>query len=233
MLVGLPPLFKSYRAYGWVDATLIQNVKRNGLHNALVFCFHYGNGFSANRLDLTGDVVYAKDYGMLNAALTVAYPGRNCYYANRDTLRLLEDIEYPRSRLKRALDEMSYVMPDTAIARYRTVLWPIRDVPPEAHDPALLESRLVDFREVSRELFTGRHTLEDYLPAVACWILKDGREHLTIFSYMDDLESFVASGYKFTLLYVTTDGTGAIYDIRSATGRESVVPDKAGTIPIR
>ena len=262
---GLWPLFKSYRSYGWVNGKYLRNVKSHELHNALVFCAQYGAGFTANPLSLQADVIYAKDYGMLNSALTVAYPGRTCYYVSQDTLRALEDMEYPQSRLKRALDEMSYALSDSILAKYRTLLWPFRDLPPALRareslresgiraglpvrctqtgdsgaapdsgrrtpglDPALLSDRFADFREVSRELFTGRHGLEDYMPLLACWMLKDSREHLQIFTYMDDLESFVAGGYKFTLLYVTSDGAAAIYDVRPTSGTETVVPGKSG-----
>jgi hypothetical protein len=222
--IGLPPLLKSYSSYGWVNGKYLRNIKRNNVHNALVFCFHYGAGFTANPIGLEGDVIYARHCGILNAALTTAYPGRTCYYVSGDTLKELEDVEYPRSALKRALDEMSWVLSDSILAAYRTLMWPFRDLAPTGLDPALLEERLADFREVSRELFTGRHKLEDYTPALACWVLKDSREHLQIFSYMDDLESFVAGELKFTLLYVTSDGTAAIYDCRPVTGDETVVP---------
>ncbi|MEO0078065.1 MAG: glycosyltransferase family 39 protein [candidate division WOR-3 bacterium] len=226
--VGLPPLLRSYTSYGWVNGKYLRNVKRNRITNALVFCFHYGAGFTANPIGLKGDVIYARDCGILNAALTTAYPGRRCYYVNGDTLRELEDIEYPGSLLKRALDEMSWVLSDSIVAEYRTLFWPFRDLKPTGLDSALLEQRLVDFREVSRELFTGRHKLEDYTPALACWMIKDNREHLQIFSYMDDLENFVAGELKFTLLYITSDGTAAIYDCRPATGDEMVVPGGSG-----
>jgi hypothetical protein len=37
---------------------------------------------------------------------------------------------------------------------------------------------------------------------------------------MDDLQSYIADQYKFTLLYVNEDGTAAFYDIRRVTGDE-------------
>ena len=230
---ALWPLFHNYQSYGWVNAKYLRKVKQEKTSNALVFCFQYGAGFTANPLNLQADVLYAKDYGILNAALTTAYPGRTSYFANQDTLRVLKDVEYENSQLRRALDEMSFAMSDSVVARYRTLIWPFRDLPPSGISPALLTEKLADFREVSRELFTGRHSLPDYMPALCCWILRDAREHLQIFTYMDDLESFVAGEFKFTLLYVTSDGTAAIYDVRSASGDEVVVPDKSGALPVR
>ena len=218
--VGLPPLLKSYRDPALVNFQPVANARKAGLKNALVFCNDFGNGFTANSLGRDGDVVYAKDYGLINSALTIAYPGRARWYANRDTLRPLDSTDYAESPLRQTLDGMAQALHDTAVAPYRTLLWPLRDVPPAGLDSGFLNSRLVDYRELSRELFTGRHKLDDYLPALACWLVKDKREHLALFSYMDDLQSYIADQYKFTLLYVNEDGTAAFYDIRHVTGDE-------------
>ncbi len=218
--VGLPPLLRSYREPARVNHQPVANARRAGLANALVFCNDFGNGFTANSLGRDGDIVYARDYGLINSALTIAYPGRACWYANRDTLRPLDSTDYADSPLRQTLDGMAQALHDTAIAPYRTLLWPLRDVPPAGLDSGFLNSRLVDYRELSRELFTGRHKLDDYLPALACWLVKDKREHLALFSYMDDLESYIADQYKFTLMYVNEDGTAAYYDIRRLTGDE-------------
>lgn len=232
-VAGAPALVRCYKFYGWVDGRIQRNVRRQHLENALVFATQFGSGYSSNRLDLQGNVVYAHNYGMLNSALTIAYPNRNYYYANQDTLRPLPDIAWPGSRLQRALWEMAYAVPDTALDRYKTFFWPFRDIQPPRLDSALLATRLVDYREASREIFSGRRTLDDYMPALACWVLNDDREHLAIFSYMDDIESFVASDFKFTLLYVTSDGTAAIYDVRRMSGDEEIVPDRTGALPMR
>jgi hypothetical protein len=119
------------------------------------------------------------------------------------------------------------------LAGYRSVIWPFIDLPPATMDSATRARMLTDYRIVSRELFTGRRALDDFLPAVACWMIKDNREHLSIFAYMDDLESFIADVYKFTLLYVSSEGTAAVYDVRRATGEETRVEGKAGPLPVR
>jgi hypothetical protein len=93
-------------------------------------------------------------------------------------------------------------------------------VPPYGLAPQVYSGKLVDYRELSRELFSERHKLDDYLPALAGWLLNDGREHLRLFGYMDDLQSYIADDYKFTLVYVNADRTAAFYDIRRATGKE-------------
>ncbi len=244
LAVGLPPRLAEFRSYGLVDTRVVQNVRRAGLRNALVFCRRLGNGFSANALTLDGDVVYASDYGILNSALTIAYPSRQYYYANKDTLRPLQALAYPRSRLRRVLEEMDAFLAQGPVgpggqAGYRTIIRPFNDIRPAGFDTAGPAPgwdewpRLTDFREVSREIFTSRHVLDDYLPTLACWMLNDKREHIGVFSFMDDLESFIVADYKFTLLMVTEEGTGTVYDIRRVTGEEKRVPKEPGPVPIR
>lgn len=228
--VGLPPLFRTFRSYNDVEPTTARTVERAGVKNAVVFLYHLGHGFSFNTLDLGGDIVYAKDYGLLNAALTLSYPDRQYYYANRDTLRALTDIAFPRSRLRQALGEMAGFLGDTLSAGYRTVIWPFADIPLPGVGPG---PRVLDPREISRAIFTGRYKLDDYLPALACWLINDEREHLRVFSFMNDLQNVIAGGYKFTLLMVTSDGTAAVYDISTATGDEVTVPGQASPVPVR
>jgi hypothetical protein len=231
--VGLQPLMRSYHMYAGVNRNLLRTVKRAGLTNALVFCRHLGHGFSANRLDLQGDVVYAKDFGMLNSALTIAYPGRQCYYGNEDTLRSLDGIEFPGSQLERALTEMAAYATDSLSAGYKTVIWPFKDIAPPLPPSGDSGPVVTDFRDISREIFTGRKTVEDYLPALCCWIIGDEREHLRIFSFMNDLQNLIAGDYKFTLLSVTSEGTGAVFDLSTATGDEMMMPDQPSAVPVR
>jgi hypothetical protein len=231
LAIGLPPLLRAYRAPAKVNAQPVLNARKAGLKNALVFCNDFGGGFTANRLTLDGDVVFAKDYGMINSVLTIAFPDREYWYANRDTLVRLESLAYGESRLRRTIESMSVPLADSTLARYKTLLWPLRDIPPPGRDPGLVSERLVDYRELSRELFTGRHEFDDYLPALACWLLKDEREHLRLFGFMDDLQSYIADDYKFTLLYVNDDGTAAYYDIRRTSGEE--IRERDGGKPSR
>ncbi|MBM3313198.1 hypothetical protein FJY70_01235 [candidate division WOR-3 bacterium] len=220
LTVNLPPLLRSYRNPALVNYQPVARARQAKLENALVFCNDFGNGFTANPLDRNGPVVYARDYGRLNSALTLAYPGRDYYYANRDTLRRLVGLDYPQSELRQVLDAMAQALADTVIAPYRTLLWPFRDIPPAGVDPEFVSLHLADYRELSRELFTGRRELDDYLPALACWLVKDKREHLAVFSFMDELQNYIAEPYKFTLVYVNEDQTAAYYDIRRTTGGE-------------
>lgn len=234
LVAGLPPLLRTYHRYAGVDARVVNNVRRAGLSNALVFLHHLGHGFTANDLDLAGEVVYARDHGEMNPALTLSYPGRQYYYANGDTLRPLGDINYPGSRLARALGEMAEFLNDSLSLGYETVIWPFADIPTglgwldRGTGP-----RLMDFREVSRGIFAGRAEFDEYLPALACWLLRDRREHLKVFTLMNDLRNSIAGNYKFTLLFVTSDGTGAVYDISLVSGDEALVPDGPAVTPAR
>lgn len=220
---GLPPLFRLYHTYGGVSQQVQRNVRRLGLKNALVFCEHLGNGFSANSLELNGNVVYAKDYGMLiNAALTVRYPDRYYFFAKADTIRPIEEVRFPQSRLRTVLGYLNTFLIDSIpLNQYRYVIWPFADLPPLLPEQA---PPVVDYRQVSREIFTGRRQLEDYLPAIGCWLLNDSREHLKIFSYMNDVQHFISDRFKFTLLNISAGAEAVIYDIRPATGQEITLP---------
>lgn len=214
LAVALPPLFKHYHTYGGVSALVHKTVQRARLNNALIFCDHFGNGFSYNRLDLQGPIVYAKDYGFLNAALTLVYPNRQYYLAKGDTLFPLNDVQFENSLLKQTLDDFSTTLTDTALlSRYKTVLWLFADIPP-LPDTSQVNIQFLDYRTISREIFSQRHTIDDYTPILACWLFEDPREHLALFSIMDDAEHTIAAGLKFTLLRVTRNNLGAIYDIR-------------------
>ncbi|MEO0079385.1 MAG: glycosyltransferase family 39 protein [candidate division WOR-3 bacterium] len=221
---GLPPLLARYHTYGGFDGTLLRTVKKAGLKDALVFCRHLGPGYTANALGLNGPVVYAKDFGLLNAALTSAYPDRAYYFASHDTLKPIPEIAYPRSELKRCLEEMANFLRDSiSLDQIKTVIWPFLELPPQLSTD---NKKITDFRTVSREIFTRRQQLQDFLPAISCWAIRDVREHLRLFSLMDDLQSFVAADCKWTLLKITKDGIGAIYEIRNLSGNEVIAPSQ-------
>lgn len=234
LVVGLPPLQRVYHRYANVDRQVINNVRRAGLRNAVVFLPHLGHGFSANDLDLAGEVVYAKDYGPLNAALTVSYPGRRYYYANGDTLRPLGDIRLPVSPLAATLGELAGFLDDSLTREYAFVVWPFADLGTGVDWLDRGEGPPVtDFREVSRRIFNRSATLDDFVPLAACWLVGDRRETLLVFTLMDELRSFVLGGNKFTLLFVTADGAGAVFDVRPVSGDEVMVPEGPAVVPVR
>ena len=212
--IALPPLERTYHTYGGVSAIVHRTVKRAGLKNALVFCDHFGNGFSYNRLTLDGPVVYCRDLGFMNPVLTLAYPDRRYYYARADTLIELKDLKYENSLIHQTLIQLSAILTDSAlVAGYKTILVPFADLPLPV-DTTGFSAKITDYRTVSREIFQQRRTIADYTPALALWLFNDQREHLKLFSLMDEPEHFIAGGLKFTLRGVARNNLGAVYDIR-------------------
>lgn len=118
---------------------------------------------------------------------------------------------------RRILGELAGLLDSGQLHEYRTIIWPARDSPPpgiDARRHGELAHPVTDYSQLSDELYTRRHEFDYYLPALAGWIVRDDREHLRIFDFMADLQSFVAGDYQFTLLATTADRTGALYDIR-------------------
>ncbi|MEO0026488.1 MAG: hypothetical protein ABIK54_06985, partial [candidate division WOR-3 bacterium] len=165
-------------------------------------------------LTLDGPVVYCRNLGIFNPALTLRYPDRRCYFARHDTLIELKGLKYEGSPLHQTLLQLCRLLEDPELVRrYKTIIIPFADLPLPV-DTAGFGDRITDFRTVSREIFQQRKTLRDYTPALALWIFNDEREHLQIFSMMDDPEHFIAGGLKFTLKGVAATNLGAVYDIR-------------------
>jgi hypothetical protein len=224
--VSVPPLYiHKYRNYFGITGSTLEKVRRAGLANALVFCRELGDAFNANSLDLDGAVVYAKSYGPLSVALTTVYPQRDCYYSDGVDVVRIPPAPYDSSWLKSVLDEMGEALGDTVVKlrEYKTVIWPFVDLPP----PMLAERgpALTDFRLVSRELFSGERAFDEYLPALACWLIGDPREHIGLFAELNGMENFVFDRYRFTLLYTGSQEDCVVYDIRLRSGDEAVLPE--------
>lgn len=218
--IGIPPLYlNKYRSYYGIDASLVQTVQARRLKNALVFCYDLGDAYSWNSLNLNGPVVYAQDYGGLNSALTVAYPDRQYFYGNGDSLVPIPQIAFPHSELRQTLDQMTNLLPQAIELDHRTVIWPFADLAPE-HMPDNVV--LTDFRHLADEFYAGTGEIEDHLPALACWLADDPRENVTGFTYLNGRESFITDKFKFTLLSETENSRGLVYDIRLTTGQELI-----------
>lgn len=212
--VALPPLWREYHSYGSVSARVARNVKKAGLNNALIFCARFGEGFSFNRLSLDGPVVYARDLGLFNPALTLIYPDRRCYYANYDTLIELKDLDYHHSLLKQTIDQLLLSLKDSAlIANYRAILVPFSDLPLTI-DTARFPVWIFDYRTVAREILMGRRRLNDYTPALALWVFNERWQAPAIFSGMNTRRQFITRGLMFTPLRFTENELGVVYDIR-------------------
>jgi hypothetical protein len=81
---------------------------------------------------------------------------------------------------------------------------------------------LADFTSVSSETAQDSAASGKYFPAIAFWGVGMTGARLGAFSFMDDLENFIAGDLKFTLLGADAQQTVAVYDIRSRSGREVV-----------
>ena len=112
---------------------------------------------------------------------------------------------------------------------YQIVILPLRTVLPAGLDSAAYH--VTDYSELSSELFANQDSLDDYLPALAAWVVNDDRPHVPAFDYMNDLESFITGAYKFTLLAVMSDRTGALYDIRRVEPGDVRRASPPGTSP--
>ena len=84
LTAGFPAQFSRFGPdYYDVEDTLPRLMKEFRIHNALVFIGgrgYYATGFMRNRLDLQGDVVFARDLGgPADRRLMAQYPGRRYY----------------------------------------------------------------------------------------------------------------------------------------------------------
>jgi hypothetical protein len=224
--VGLPPVLKQCRNQSYVDARSVMAIRSQGICNAVIFSRRIADTFFANRFRfpegwsptdappspdrvVSGDIVHARDFGYLNPALTLAYPGREYYRVKGDSLQRLEGMEFEGSALQVTLTELARFLTRTRVDEYRTVLWPFPEVLPASRNTAHL-----GYRGVSDAIFSRERDLDTYLPALACWLRYDRRAHLGIFNPMSDAADFRAGKYRFTLLYATPDSLGLVYDIR-------------------
>jgi hypothetical protein len=230
--IAVPTLIKGYLQGFGVLHTTAETIEDAGVHNAVVFTKKYDETFLENKLnagegrvgasshraggELSGDVVYAKDLGVLNPILAARYRGRRFYFAHRDTLRELENMDFERSPVKEGLDSVAQGLFTTDLSQYRTVIWPIKEleymIQPLETVPGL---RVISYRELGQLLVGSVSRFKEFLPALAVWILNDRSESLVIFALMDGQQSFIAGDYEFTHLANSINGRVAIYDVRS------------------
>jgi hypothetical protein len=223
--VALPTLVKDYQGGFGVLHKTAQTVKRSGIHNALVFSKKYDETFLENRLTLDGDVVYARDLGELNPVLTRLYPERKCYWAHRDTLRELKDMDFDHSALKEALDSTIALLGRRDLSGYQTLIWPLAELedmlgtlpvfaPKTGGVPIHAGPATTDYRELSQRLVNNMTGFKQIMPALGVWVLRDRSQGLVVFSLMDGQQDFIVGDYQFTHLATTVNGRIAIYDIR-------------------
>lgn len=210
-----------------VHAPIIEQAKKLHLKNAVVVTAEpfYHSAFGGNQLDLKGEVVYARDLGPLKPLLQTIYPGRKFFRATSDSFYEIEVPAYAESPLYEALWAQSEFTRQMTKVKYRTLLWPATS----GWEPfrSLLGDttvKIVPQRQFNIDIYGRLELLDDYLPAIVFWIFQDQQPHLQIFSYMDDGQSYIAAGYKFTLKYITPNKVGAVYEIDKVKGDEEIKP---------
>ncbi len=73
--------------------------------------------------------------------------------------------------------------------------------------------KIIDYRQGSIRLTEGKESEEDFFPALALWLLKDQRPYLEMFNHLNSLTNFIFGNLQFTLLAITENNRGAIYEI--------------------
>lgn len=210
LAVGLPPLVRWYRGYWGVSGRLQREIASRKLDNALVFSPEIGAVFNLNRLDLAGPVVYCRDLGPLNSALTVARPGRECWLVRDGKLVRSATAGFAQSALSVTLDSLEQAARQR-LTWCRSVLWPLHSLLPR---DSSVRSRAIDYHTVAAEIWSGRRRLEDWLPALALWVDGDPRPLPAGLSYLEKSRYYEAAGVDFREL-VRVPG-GRVFDIRPA-----------------
>jgi 4-amino-4-deoxy-L-arabinose transferase-like glycosyltransferase len=96
--------------------------------------------------------------------------------------------------------------------RARTVLWPTVCLTERARSQAgLLADRVLSYQGLYEQLRANRRQFDDFLPVLAFWAVGTQEEHPEAMGYMDDCESYISGGYRFTLLRVDPDSVTAVF----------------------
>ncbi|MEO0108629.1 MAG: hypothetical protein ABIK62_05595, partial [candidate division WOR-3 bacterium] len=96
--------------------------------------------------------------------------------------------------------------------RLTSALWP-SDYPADSIS-RLLAGRIdlvVPYADFYRMLQADLEGLDRFLPALAFWAVGTPERHVIGLSSMNDLESYLAGGFRFTLLGVDQDTLAAVY----------------------
>jgi len=115
-----------------------------------------------------------------------------------------------RRALEKLVENVRGVLP----RRVATVLWP-SDQPV---DSALLTvgHSALPYSGFYRQLHQEGVVTDGWFPMVAFWQFSNHERHLGFMRYMDDGESYISAGYRFTLLAVDSSRTAGAYFIDRA-----------------
>jgi len=215
--VAVPNLVRELPGTLGIETSTAHTVRRAGLTQALVVTPRMGDVFLENQVPPGGNVVYAKDLGELNPLLTRAFPGRELYYASRDTLRELPNVTYEQSALKQGIDTTIAELSRVDLRQYQSLFIPADELADEFQPVARRHGlKLVSYRTLDR-ISVGKRNVEGIsFPAIAAWVLGDLSEHVVVFQDMNRGSSFISGGLKFTFIGASPNGIVALYDIRPA-----------------
>ncbi len=227
VLIAIPTLTRYY-ATGFKSTRFptIEQANKLKLKNAVVVTpkLIYASAFGGNQLDLKGDVVYVRDLPPLLPLLRNSYPDRNFYRALADTIFEIEVPNYKDSPLYEALQANSEFTNRLINKKYQTLLWPATNGWEQFRSIfADTTINIIPLRQFYIDIYAKKYTLDELLPALVFWIFNDRNDHIQIFAFMDDAQSFIAADYKFTLKYVTPNELGAVYEIDKVTGEENII----------
>jgi hypothetical protein len=227
LLIAIPSLARFYRwAFRSTRVPTVERANKLHLKNAVVVTpkVIYASAFGGNQLDLKGDVVYARDLIPLNPLLRSLYPERGFFRSKIDSFYEIQVPPYTESPLYEALQAQSEFTKQLTEVKYRTIFWPMTGGW-EPFRPLLADTsiNIKPLRQFYVEIYSKERSLDDYLPALVFWIFNDRNDHVQIFSFMDDAQSFIAAGYKFTLRYITSNELGAVYEIDRVKGDEEII----------
>jgi hypothetical protein len=216
-LVAVPALARKYRQGFSVSSSTLRTVRQAGLSNAVALSRDPEETALGNSLTLDGPVVYARDLGPLNPALQRQYPGRRFFFAHRDTLQELKDLNYESSALKQGLDSIVDFLRGNDLRGYRYLFFPLAELAGMAEPVARSAGLAIkDYRALDSELVSGNHGLENYLPALAVWVLDDPSTHIQLFGLMNGAENFQVGDARFTLLATSPNRAVVLYGIHRA-----------------
>jgi hypothetical protein len=227
ILIAIPTLTRYY-ATGFKSTRfpIIEQANESQLKNAVVATpkLIYASAFGGNQLDLKGDVVYVRDLPPLLPLLRTVYPDRRYYRALGSEIFEIDVPNYPESPLYEALQAQSEFTKQLINKKYRTLFWPATNGwKPFRSLLADTTINILSLRQFYIDIYAKKYTLDELLPALVFWIFNDRNDHIQIFAFMDDAQSYIAADYKFTLKYVTPNELGAVYEIDKVTGEENII----------
>jgi hypothetical protein len=114
--------------------------------------------------------------------------------------------------LRRALDSLA-TKAAAAGWRFRSVFWPGEFL---ADSARRLAPQVVSYDALYRALASSEARLDDLLPALAFWVFNNPGKHPEFMAYMNDAESYMSEGCRFTLVMVDPDSVVGVYIMDAA-----------------